>query len=51
MLKLLFALLISLVAAVPATAIYVGILNALKPLLDRLRQTKHTEFSVKTQGI
>ena len=51
MLKLLLALVISLVAAVPATVIYFGILTALKPLLDKLRLAQHENLTAKSQRI
>jgi len=50
MLKLFMILAISLVAAVPATALYVGILSALKPLLDKIRASTHPNLVVKSHG-
>ncbi len=51
MLKLLLILAVSLVAAVPATVIYIGILTAIKPLLDKLRFAQHTDLAVKSHRI
>jgi hypothetical protein len=51
MVKLLIIFACALVAAIPATFVYYGILNAMKPLLDKLRHTNQTEFTVKTQRI
>jgi len=50
MLKLFMILGISLVAAVPATALYVGILSVLKPLLDKIRASAHSDLVIKSHG-
>jgi len=49
MLKLFMMLGISLVAAVPATDLYVGILSDLTPLLDKIRASAHPDL-VKSHG-
>lgn len=51
MLKFLVIVLISLVAAIPVTAIYVGVLTALQPLLDKLRFALHTDLAAKSHRI
>ena len=51
MLKFLLILLLSFAAAIPATAIYIGILTALKPLLDKLRFARHADLAAKSPRI